>query len=514
MDSSKPIVYLVGAGPGDPGLLTLRGKECLEQADFVLYDQLVSARILDLIPAQVEKKCVRELPGCHVERWPHIHQSLVDEARKGKCVVRLKGGDPLIFGRGGEEAEVLRQAGIPFEIVPGVTAALAAGAYLEIPLTHRTIASGIAFITGHEQPGKPASKLSWEAIANFPGTLVIYMGISRLAAISSELIRCGKPANTPAEAVSKASTGEQQSVTTTLEKLDEAVRQAGLVTPALVILGPVVELRPTKSWFECRPLLGKRILITRPRRQAEPMMHQLELLGAVPWLLPAVEIQEPPSWEPVDAAVEEIAHGAFHWLIFTSANGVKAFFQRLRSLGKDLRVLGRIRLAAIGSKTAEALREYHLDPDVVPADDMRSEGFAPILQHKVAGQRVLIAQVDRGRELLREQLSQVAVVETIVVYCQNDAVDPKSAVFDHLRRGEIDIVTLTSTSIAQSFLSACDETIKHRLLQGQIQVISNSARTTALVRELGITNVRQSENPTGDSVIQAILNHVDGAMAK
>ena len=505
MEPSKPTVYLVGAGPGDPGLLTLRGKECLEQADFVLYDQLVSARILDFIPPHAEKVGIRELPGCHPDRWPHIHQRLIEEACKGRRAVRLKGGDPLIFGRGGEEAESLRAAGIPYEIVPGVTAALAAGAYLEIPLTHRAYSSGVAFVTGHEHPNKPSSRLDWQALAAFPGTLVIYMGISRLPAITAELIRCGKPADTPAAVISKASTGEQQSVTTTLVNLDAAIRHAGLVTPALVILGPVVSLRPAKSWFEARPLLGKRVLVTRPRHQAEPMLHQLELLGAVPYLLPAVEIAEPTDWQPVDAALEQMRQGVYDWLVFTSANGVTAFFQRLRKIGRDVRVLGRIKLAAIGSKTAAALREYHLEADVAPVEDMRSEGFAAALREQVAGQRVLLAQVDQARALLRDQLAQVATVETIIVYRQTDAIDPQAEVFDHLRRGEIDIVTLTSTSIAQAFLNACDETIRHRLRQGQIQVISNSPRTTALVREAGATAVKQSDDPTGEAVIRAIL---------
>ncbi len=501
----KGIVYLVGAGPGDPGLLTLRGKECLEQADFVLYDQLVSPRLLDCAPAGAEKLCVRELANCHPDRWPHIHVKLIEKASAGKCVVRLKGGDPLIFGRGGEEAEALRNAGIPYEIVPGVTAALGAGACLEIPLTHRSLASAVAFVTGHEHPGKPSSRIDWKALAEFPGTLVVYMGFSRLGAIVPELIRHGKNPETPTAAIMQASCAEQHTVTSTLQSIEEAILAAGLTTPAVVIIGPVVGLRPAVSWFEARPLLGQRVLVTRPRHQTADMLHSLELLGAHALSLSVIDIREPADWRPVDAAQESIRQGRFDWLVFTSANGVEMFMNRLHRRGRDARDLTAVKLAVIGAATAGKLRAFHLEPDLAPAGAMDSEQLVADLTDCTAGKRVLLAQADRGREMLRERLRSIAVVEAIAVYSQVETVDPHSPVFDLLRRGEIDFVTLTSPNIASAFLSACDATILNRLQRGDIHLATNSPRTSAVIRGRGLPVAVESSDPTTGALIDALV---------
>jgi len=501
----RAIVYLVGAGPGDPGLLTLRGKECIAAADFILYDQLVSPRVLEHARPGAELVCVTELGPTHPERCPHIAERLIAEARDGKkCVVRLKGGDPLVFGRGGEEADALRQAGIPYAIVPGVTAALAAAAYLEVPLTHREHASAVAFVTGHEDPTKPESRIDWQALAAFPGTLVIYMGIARLGTIVAELIQHGKDSNTPAAAVQKASTGEQRSVTATLATLDETVRRTGLSAPALVLIGPVVGLKPALSWFESHPLLGRRVLVTRPRHQAAPLVEQLEHLGAVPVLLPVVEVRDPPDWSRVDAALDDVRVGRFDWLVFTSANGVQAFFKRLRQRGWDSRRLSSIQIAAIGPATAAALRELQLEPDVAPVDGMNSERLADELFEHVRNRRVLLAHADRGRELLQERLAAVATVEPVAVYVQADALDSTAPAFDQLRRGEIDIITLTSPNIARAFLNSCDEIIFKRLERGEVKVVTNSARASAVLRERGLPVAKESAEPTIDGLVAAI----------
>lgn len=500
----RPIVYLIGAGPGDPGLLTLRGRECLEQADFILYDQLVSPRLLEFAPVTAETMCVREMANTHPDRWPYIHVKLIEEARKGKCVVRLKGGDPLIFGRGGEEAEALREAGIPYEIVPGVTAALAAGSYLEIPLTHRSLSSAVAFITGHEHPGKPSSRIDWKAVAAFPGTLVIYMGFSRLASIVPELMLQGKAPDTPAAAISHATTGEQQTVISTLGKLEESIRAAGLTTPALIIIGPVVGLKPALSWFEARPLLGQRVLVTRPRHQATELLHQIELLGAIPHLLSALEIRPPADWSPVDAAQEKMRQGGFDWLVFTSSNGIDMFLKRLFERGHDLRDLGSIKLAAIGKATADKLREYHLQPDIVPAETMNSERLFSELKSRVEGKNILIAQADRGRELLRVELARMAHVAVVSVYSQVDTVDPKSEVFDLLRRGEIDFITLTSPNIAKALLKCCDQTILDRLHRGEIRIVTSNPRTSAAVKDHGLPVAGEAIDPTNAALIDAL----------
>jgi uroporphyrinogen III methyltransferase/synthase len=500
-------VYLVGAGPGNPGLLTLRAIECLAQADLVLYDKLVPPRMLEHAPAAAECVCVTELAEHHVERYAPVQRTLIEAARQGRRVVRLKGGDPFLFGRGAEEAAALREAGIPYEVVPGVTAALGAAACAGIPLTHRACASAVAFVTGHESPDKEGSALDWSALAHFPGTLVVYMGISRLTAIAEGLIRLGKPAETPAAVVQSATTGEQQTVTAPLAEIAAAARAAGVAAPALVVIGPVVALRRQLAWFEARPLFGKRVLVTRPRAQARDFARRLEQLGAVPYLLPGVEIQEPADWGPVDRALDRLAE--FQWLVFSSANGVHAFLGRLRQTGRDLRALGPLSLAAIGPRTAEALRGYHLEPDVVP-EVFRSEELAEALKGVVAGQHVLLARADRGRDVLPRELAAVARVEQVAVYRQADAVAPDPAVLDALRRGEIDFVTLTSPNVARSLLALVDAPSRSRLESGEVQVVTISPVTSAAVRAVGMPVAAEAAAYTADGVIEALVTLAGG----
>jgi uroporphyrinogen III methyltransferase/synthase len=497
-----PPVALVGAGPGNPGLLTLRAAELLARAELVLYDRLVPVRLLDHVPETARRICVDALHGTHPERWPEIYQIMIDAARQGLRVVRLKGGDPFVFGRGGEEAEALRQAGIPYEIVPGVTAALGACAFAGIPLTHRQHVSAVAFVTGHEKPDKTDSFLDWPALARFPGTLVIYMGVARLSHIVGQLIEHGKPAHTPAAAVHWATMGRQRTVTAPLRDLPVAVQQAALKAPSLVIIGSVVSLRAELAWFEQRPLLGRRILVTRPRHQSASMTARLEELGAVVSVLPTVEIREPSDWTAVDRALAALS--SYHWLVFTSANGVEAFFRRLRHTGRDLRALRDIRLAVIGPATADALRGYHLEPDLMPAA-FDSESLAVALKERAAGQRVLLARADRGRELLREQLAAVAEVEQIAVYSQVDTIEADAEALQALRRGEIDDVTLTSSNIARSLIRQLDADALQRVRAGEVRLVSISPVTSAAIRELGLPVAAEAREYTTDGVIQALI---------
>ncbi len=495
-------VALVGAGPGNPGLLTLRAVELLGRADLVLYDRLVPVRLLDHVPAGAQRICVDSLHGTHPERWPEIYQIMIEAAQQGQRVVRLKGGDPFVFGRGGEEAEALRQAGVPYEIVPGVTAALGAGAFAGIPLTHRRHVSAVAFVTGHEKPDKTDSFLDWAGLARFPGTLVVYMGMARLPHIVEMLIANGKPAQTPAAAVHWATTGRQRTVTAPLSELPAAVQQAGLKAPSLVIIGSVVSLRAELAWFEARPLVGKRILVTRPRHQASEMIARLEELGAEVSQLPAVEIREPDDWTRVDRALGNLS--AYQWLVFTSANGVDALIRRLRFLGRDLRALGSLRLAVIGPATADALRRYHLEPDLVPTV-YDSESLAAALKERVAGQHVLLARADRGRDVLREQLAPVAEVEQVAVYSQVDTIEPNSEVLESLRRGEIDYVTLTSSNIARSLARALDEESLRLIRSGAVQLVSISPVTSATIGELGLPVAAEAREFTSEGIVQALL---------
>ncbi len=504
-DPANPTVFLVGAGPGNPGLLTVRAAELLARADLVLYDQLVPLRLLDLAPAAAEKICVRDLPGNHPDKYPHIHKLLIERGRSGKIVVRLKGGDPLVFGRGGEEAEALRDAGVVYEVVPGVTAALAAGAFLEVPLTHRNYASAVALVTGHELPNKPGNRLDWQALAAFPGTLCIYMGVARLPVIQSELLKYGKDPDTPAAIVERASTGEQRTVYSRLGNLEEARRHAGLEAPGLIIVGEPIAHRPAQSWWEARPLFGQRVLVTRPAHQSEEMVRQLEHLGAVVYRLPAVEIREPADLSRLDAALDQIRRGEWQWLVFSSANGVHALLRRLDTLGRDLRDLGSVKLAAIGPKTAEALREYRLRADVVPEATYSSEGLVAALTPHVAGQRVLLARANRGREVLRDELGKFATVEQIAVYEQVDTMTPNADVLDHLRRGEIGFITLTSSNVARNVIAAFDETIRGRVERGEIQLVAISPETGKAVRELGCPVAAEATEFTSEGLVEALV---------
>jgi uroporphyrinogen III methyltransferase/synthase len=496
-----PTVALVGAGPGHPGLLTLRGAECLAGADLVLYDRLVPTRLLEYAP-RARRLCVEELHPHHPERVPLINQALIDAARQGLRVVRLKGGDPFVFGRGGEEAAALRQAGIPYEIVPGVTAALGASACTGIPLTHRNHASAVVLVAGHETPDKAGGRLDWNALAHFPGTLVVYMGMTRLPRIVQALVDHGKDPTTPAAAVHWCTTGWQRTVEAPLGELAAAVQQAGLTAPALLLIGPVVRLRAELAWFEQRPLFGRQVVVTRPRHQAGEMARRLEELGAVVSVLPTVEVREPADWSAADRALLEL--GRYQWLVWTSANGVHALVHRLRHLGRDLRALGPLRLAVIGPATADALRQYHLEPDLVPAE-FRSESLVAALMEQARGQRVLLARADRGRELLREELAAVAEVDQVAVYAQVDAVEVDAEVLESLRAGRVDWVTLTSSNVARALIGALDTAALEHVRSGRTRLVSISPVTSAAVRELGLPVAAEAREYTTAGVIEALV---------
>jgi uroporphyrinogen III methyltransferase/synthase len=330
--------------------------------------------------------------------------------------------------------------------------------------------------------------------------------MSRLPLLVQTLLAHGKSADTPAAAVHWATTGDQRTVQATLGELPGAVQAAGLTAPAVLILGSVVALRAQLAWFEHRPLLGKRILVTRPRTQAGEMLRRLEELGAVPLELPVVEIHAPSDWAPVDDALRRLA--SFDWLVFTSVNGVYGFLRRLRQQGRDLRALGSLRLAAIGPATADALRGYQLEPDLVP-DDFCSEGLANALKPHVLGRRVLLARADRGRELLRDELAAIAHVEQVAVYSQVDAVDASSDVFDQLRRGEIDYVTLTSSNIARAFLRALDATSRDRIAAGDVRLVSISPITSTTIREAGLPVAVEASVYTTAGMLEALVRYVE-----
>jgi uroporphyrinogen III methyltransferase/synthase len=500
--NALPSVFLVGAGPGNPGLLTVRAWRCLERADLVIYDRLVPDLILALSCPRAVHLCVSDLADKHAARGRPVIEAMIEAVRAGRTVVRLKGGDPLIFGRGGEEAEALYAAGIPFEIVPGITAAVGAAAYAGVPLTDRRSASAVALVAGHEDMVKGSSAIDWPALARFPGTLAIYMGIARLSEITGLLIRAGKPIRTPALAVQEATSGGQRTVEAALEDLAETARAAGISAPAVVMIGDVVASRPHLSWFDSLPLRHCRVMITRPLAQTGSLAQELCELGALPLHLPLIEITEPHDWSSVDRAIAEIS--AFDWLVFTSANGVHAFVKRLRMLGGDLRALGRLRLAVIGSATAETLRGYHLEPDLVPGV-FRSEALAADLGEHVRGKRVLLARANRGRELLREELSRCADVTEIAVYTQIEAVNHFHSSWARLRTGDVDFVTLTSSNIARVFAKHLDLYARKQIDSGKIQIVTISPVTSETVREMGLPVAGEASVYNQKGLIDAVI---------
>ncbi|MEZ6124230.1 MAG: uroporphyrinogen-III C-methyltransferase [Planctomycetaceae bacterium] len=399
-------VYLVGAGPGDPGLLTVRGRELLQQADLVLYDGLANPLLLSLTGGRCERTARTRVGGDSIVPQRAINERLIQEAQAGNTVVRLKGGDPYIFGRGSEEVAALQAAGVPFEVIPGITAATAAAEYAGFSFTHRDHASAVAFITGHEDPTRPVSHLDFTVLAAFPGTLVFYMGLGRIATICDELIKHGKAPETPAAVVCHASLPSQRVLTSTLTELPAAAASAGLKPPSLIVVGECVTLRNGESWFEQRALFGKRIGVTRPIDQCDEVAQQIIQLSGQPVLMPLIEIH------PVGADLHPQINAAltalkdFHWLIFTSVNGIHEFFRHLERCGLDVRALGHLKLGAIGSATAMALRQRGLNADVVP-EVFRAETLADCLKPHVAGQRILWARASRGRDVLPAMLTAV-----------------------------------------------------------------------------------------------------------
>lgn len=498
-------VYLVGAGPGDPGLLTLRGVECLRNADLVLYDGLVNPMLLQHTRATAERTCRAATGSGRQIPQAEINDRLIAAARAGKTVVRLKGGDPFIFGRGSEEAAALRQAGIPFEVVPGITAATAAAVYSGISLTHRDHASAVAFITGHEDPDKPASMLNYPALAQFPGTLVFYMGLHRIQAITQALIAAGKSPDTPACVVCRATQPLQRSVTATLSELPGAVSAAGLHPPSLVIVGDCVRVREQAAWFEHRPLFGRVIGITRPEEQADDVAARAYQLGALPVLLPTIEITPPESWDSVDAILARLEE--FDWIVWTSVNGVRGLLDRLWEHGGDARRLGRARLACIGPATAAALTAYGLRADLVPPE-YRAESLAAALVPGVAGQRVLWPRANRGRDVLPQALAHAgATLEQVVVYRNQDVTQFPPAELAMLERGDVDWIGLSSPSIARGFASQLTPAARQNV-GTRTRLATISPVTTAAAREAGLPVAAEATVFTWEGLFQAMI-HAD-----
>ncbi|MDH4320544.1 MAG: uroporphyrinogen-III C-methyltransferase [Desulfobulbaceae bacterium] len=457
-------VYLIGAGPGDPTLITVKGLELLKRAEVVVYDYLASPKLLKFAPKEAEFVYVGKKGGVHhAHTQEEINQMLVDHARAGRTVVRLKGGDPFIFGRGGEELEELCKYGIAFEVVPGVTSATAAATYAGVPITHRDYTSSLAFITGHEDPTKQGSNVAWDKIATGIGTLVFYMGIKNLPSIAENLIKNGRDPQTPVAVVRWASTPIQKSVEGTLATIAEVVKEAGITPPALVVVGEVVKLRDKINWFEKRPLFNKRILVTRTREQASELVRLLEDQGADCVEGATIAMEPPDSWDELDAALARISD--YQWLVFSSINAIRYFFGRLREKGMDSRDLRGPKVAAVGIATAEALREYGIRADLIP-EEFTGDGLAAsMVAQGVKGAKVLVPRAKKAREILPDTLREHgAEVEVVTVY-QNVRPKDYEMVREELAKGDIDMVTFTSSSTVTNFLDMLG-TDREKLLAG------------------------------------------------
>lgn len=500
-------VYLVGAGPGDPGLITLKGIECLQKADLILYDGLVNPLILQHVSTEVERTC-RVSEGCknrRVLQQEEINQRLISAALEGKTVVRLKGGDPFIFGRGSEEAVALRNAGIEFEVVPGITAATAAAGYAGISVTHRAHASAVALITGHEDPTKPDSSLDYNVLAKFPGTLVFYMGLHKLELIVESLIQSGKPEDSLAAVISRGTTPFQRTIQSRLAELPQQVRQAGLVAPSLIVIGDCVSLRDQIAWFEQKPLFGLQIGITRAEEQSETEIRRAVELGAQPVLLPTIEIGPPADWSSVDEAIARLDE--YQWLVFTSANGVNYFLNHLWDTGCDARKLSHLKIACIGPATAEALQRYHLRADLVP-DQYRAEALAAALKPLVPNQKLLWAGANRGREVLQTELAEVsATVDKIMVYENHDVTAWDAECVQLLESGAIAWVGLSSPSIARNFSRLLTPTARKQI-GNSTRLVSISPVTTQAASEVGLPIDAEAEEFHWEGIFSAIQRSI------
>jgi len=444
-------VYLVGAGPGDPGLLTLKAKECIEKANVIVYDYLANQAFLDYADGKADLIYVGKKGGCHTMSQDDINRLIVDKARKGLTVVRLKGGDPFIFGRGGEEAQELVNAGVSFEIIPGVTSAIAAPAYAGIPLTHRGYTSTVAFITGHEDPSKEKSDIAWDKIATGAGTLVFLMGVRNLPQIAKTLMEHGRSSKTPVAIIQRGTVTEQKTIVGILQDIAEKAREEKIEPPGIIVVGDIVNLRKELIWFEKRPLFGRRIVVTRAREQASSFLAGLSQLGAECMEFPTIEIIPPESWGDLDKTIHSLE--SYQWLLFTSVNGVKHFFQRLETLEKDVRDLKGIKIGAIGPKTAEAIHKKGIRPDMVP-DEYRAEAVIEAFKKlETEAFKILLPRAAKAREILPQELEKMgAEVDVVEAYRTVKADGDKGTIKEMLERGEIDMITFTSSSTVRNFV--------------------------------------------------------------
>src|SRR5688572_20176323 len=482
---SKGSVYLVGAGPGDAGLITLRGAELLRRADVVVYDALVNKDLLRLAPKSAEIIYGGKRSKEHAIPQGELNQLLIRKAKEGKTVVRLKGGDPYIFGRGGEEAEELHASKVPFEVVPGVSSITAAANYAGIPITHRSHASSFTVVTGHEDPSKEEGCVDWAWLAKEPGTKVILMGVDRIRQISSQLMKHGLGGATPVGMVRWATRGRQKSIDGTLATIADLVEKENFGAPAITIIGDVVKLRPKLHWFEARPLFGQRIVVTRTREQASQLSEQLTELGAEVLEIPTIRTEPPTEkGELMDAL---LALGEYDWIVFTSPNGVAAFFEYFFKGFEDVRALGNLRIAAVGPATAAKVKELHLRVDAMPEEYLASKITEAISAFEsVENLRILLMRAEIANEELPRELEALgAIVDDVACYRTVPETEDQNGAAERLLEGGADWITFTSSSTVENFHARFD---LPKLTQQfpTIRLASIGPETTKTLHALGL----------------------------
>lgn len=495
-------IVLVGAGPGDPGLLTLKGQRWLQRADVVVYDYLANPRLLEHTRADALHVLVGKHGGGSRVEQDVITSLLIEHAKQDKIVVRLKGGDPFLFGRGGEEAASASTAGIDIEIVPGVTSAVAVPAYAGIPLTHRDWASNVVFTTGYEYPNKPELAVHWDELARKGSTLVVLMTQRQLASNMDKLRAAGRDPQTPAAVVAWGTRAAQRTIVGTITTIADLANQAGIRPPALAVVGDVVRMREQLAWVERKPLFGRRVVVTRPRAQASELAERLEELGAEVVPLPTIEIAAPESFAPLDAALQRATQ--FDWLLFTSVNGVSAFFDRLTHLGIDIRAWHRARVAAIGPQTAAALRKHALQVDVVP-DDFRAEGLIErLLAEGIDSAHILLPRAAGAREVLPDQLrAHGATVEEVIAYRSIVPTIDDAHWEEILQPGPIDLLTFTSSSTVHNYVRLFRDRLAAATRDAKVGCIGPVTAETA--RSYGMQVDVQPASYTIAALVEAIV---------
>jgi uroporphyrinogen III methyltransferase/synthase len=509
MLTHRKLVYLIGAGPGDPGLISLKGLECLKKADVVVYDYLSNPRLLSHCRPDAEKIYVGKKGSQHTLDQEDINKLLVEKAGADKVVARLKGGDPFVFGRGGEEALALAEAGIRFEVVPGITAAVAAPAYAGIPVTHRDLTSTFALVTGHEDPTKELSAIDWSRVSTGIGTIAFYMGVKNLPRIVEQLVKHGRSPDTPAAVIRWGTKSSQQTVVGTLEDIVRKVKEAGLAAPAITIIGEVVKLRDRLNWFESRPLFGRKIVVTRSRVQASEFVEQIEALGAEAVEMPTIRIADPEDFGPLDAAVDGIE--TFDWLVFTSVNAVGRFIDRLLEQGRDIRDLKGIKICSIGAATAEEITKYRMRVDLIPPKYV-AESVVEALEKtgEVKGKRFLLPRADLARSLLPEEIERLGG-EAVEVDAYRTVLEEEADrdIVQRLLDGDIDLVTFTSSSTVRNFVRLVG-TERVEKIKSRTRFASIGPVTTQTAKELGIpihTEAAQHDIP---GLLDAITDFFSG----